>query len=152
MKAAPANGAWEVGVSPMPKTEWDVWELIQNNLDDDYDQDNNFAVIEKVGGYIGTAQPGSSAFKFGRGVGVLIGLLIAARIPFEEVHPRTWQKALSIHPRAKKSSGSEESKGQFKNRLKSKCQQLFPTQRPTLKTCDALLICEYAKRKRTGTL
>ena len=73
--------------------------------------------------------------------------LIAAGIPFEEVIPRTWQKGVGITPR-----GKGETKTRFKNRLKAKASQLFPKVNVTLATADALLIAEFCRRKRTGTL
>jgi hypothetical protein len=43
---------------------------------------------------------------------------------------------------------SEHTKTEWKNRLKAKAQQLFPQQSKhiTLKTADALLIAEYARK------
>lgn len=43
-----------------------------------------------------------------------------------------------------------ESKQSFKNRLKDKAQQLFPREKVTLATADALLIAEYARRQFGG--
>lgn len=95
---------------------------------------------------------------FGRQVGVLIGLLLAHEIPFEEMDPKTWQKALGIPPRRRKPRKpkpfiqypSEESKSEWKNRLKAKAQALFPGLDITLATADALLIAEVARRIRVG--
>jgi hypothetical protein len=117
----------------MPSTELDIYESL-----DGY---NGFAMIEKVQGYIGNAHPGTAMFKFGASYGGLRMALIASGIPFDEVSPRTWQKTLGISPRKK-----TESKGQFKNRIKAKAQQLFPNENVTLATCDALLIAEYCRR------
>jgi Holliday junction resolvasome RuvABC endonuclease subunit len=103
------------------------------------------AVIEHV--HAMPKQGVSSTFKFGVGYGGLRMALIAASIPFEEVTPRTWQKALGVVVRKK-----TETKTQFKNRLKAKAQQLFPRESITLKTADALLIAEYCRRKQLGLL
>ena len=73
--------------------------------------------------------------------------LTAAGIPFEEVTPVVWQRGLGIPVRKK-----DESRSQFKGRLKAKAQQLFPQVKVTLKTADALLISEYCRRKREGRL
>ena len=101
------------------------------------------AVIEKVGGYQkGERYTNSAAmFNFGKGVGTLLGFLVAARIPFEEVRPQEWQRAAGVTPRgaAKKSA--------FKNRLKARAQQMFPGEKITLATCDALLLAAYARAK-----
>lgn len=130
-----------VGVTPMPKTERDVWEWVLAVSR----RGETFAVIEKV-----HAMPGngvSGMFKFGMGYGGLRMALIAAGVPFEDVTPQAWQKSMGITQR-----GKTETKPQFKNRLKAKAQQLFPEKEVTLSTADALLIAEYARRKMTGIL
>lgn len=128
---------------PMPETERDVWEWFKTGR-----SAVEFAVIEKVGGFIqGNPAPGSAMFNFGRGTGLLIGFLIACHIPFEEITPQKWQKGLGIAPRRK-----DEEKTQFKNRLKAFAQKLFPDIKVTLKTCDSLLIAEFARRYREGKL
>lgn len=128
----------------MPATERDVFQWMAG-------WKNNppiaFAMIEKVGGFIGIPHPGSAMFKFGASYGGLRMALVAAGIPFDEVTPQRWQKALGVSPRKK-----TESKGQFKNRLKSKAQQLFPKLGVTLKTCDAILLAEYCRRLKEGKL
>ena len=131
----------EGGATAMPATERDVWEWIRlwSSVGG---KGNAFAVIEKVGGYIaGAAHPGSAMFKFGQSYGGLRMALVAAGIPFDEITPQRWQKEIGIAPRKQ-----TESKGQFKNRLKAKAQQLFPKVKVTLATADALLIAEYARR------
>jgi hypothetical protein len=131
----------------MPETERDLWKLVcgwgtcgraPGELLE------VAACIEKVGGYIGGPgfKAGSSAmFNFGVGYGRLRMALIAAEIPFEEIPPQRWQKAFGLHrkPNEKKTS--------FKNRLKSKAQQLFPGVEVTLATADALLLAEYTRRQ-----
>jgi hypothetical protein len=105
----------------------------------------SFAVIEKVGGYIGKPQPGSAMFKFGMSYGGLRMALIAAGISFLEVTPQQWQKTLGVSTKKK-----NETKGKFKNRLKALAQQIFPSVKVTLATADALLLAEYARRLRSG--
>jgi hypothetical protein len=143
--AALGYGEVKVTAVAMPKTEADVWEWVEGFLT----VDTKFAVIEKVGGFMpGSAgNIGSAMFKFGAGYGGLRMALIAAQIPFEEVMPRVWQKAMGVTPRKR-----TESKTAFKNRLKSRCQAIFPAEKVTLSTCDALMIAEYARRKREGKL
>jgi len=127
----------EVEAIAMPFTERDIWDWISAlEL-----KGKVVATIEKVHSMPG--QGVASTFKFGVGYGGLRMALIAARIPFEEVTPRVWQKGLGISSRKK-----TESKTQFKNRLKAKAQQLFPAEeRITLKIADALLIAEFGRRK-----
>ena len=128
----------------MPETERDIWDIFQA-----YSQGTIRAVIEKV---TSSPQMGvTSSFTFGKGYGALFAFLTAARIPFEEIRPQVWQKALHIPPRKK-----SESKGQFKKRLRAKAQQMFPELEiwseprsigKQLAVCDALLIAEFCKRK-----
>ncbi len=109
---------------------------------------DTFCVIEKNTGFVGgKGNPGSFMFQFGKTTGILHGFLVAAGIPHEEVTPSTWQKALGIPPRKK-----TETKGKFKARLRQHAERLFPGVKATLATCDALLIAEFCKRKREGTL
>lgn len=136
---SPNNAAYLV---KMPPTERDISDWFRRWLDKDIR-----AVIEKVGGYTGSGQPGSAMFKFGASYGGLRMALVAAGIPFEEVTPQKWQRALGITPKKK-----EQSKTQWKNRLKAVAQQLFPHVIITLATADAILIAEYCKRKHQGTL
>jgi hypothetical protein len=137
----------EVIATKMPDTEGDVLHWIRTHSSD------AVAVIEKVGGYVGKGkdgkdgQPGSAMFVFGMGYGGLRMALLACSIPFEEVTPQRWQKAIM-----KSSRGKTESKSQWKNRCKAKAQQLFPSQKVTLATADALLIALYCKRLHEGML
>lgn len=106
-----------------------------------------FCVMEQTG-----AMPGqgvTSMFSFGRNTGLLIGMLVASGIPYEERVPRVWQKALGITPRfipKKGESGTEESKTEFKKRLKQKAEQLYPSHKITTDTADATLIAEFCRR------
>lgn len=121
-------------VWPMPSTERDISSL----LFDMAFPDETFCLIEKV--HSMTGQGVKSMFTFGQHYGFLRGLLVAHRIPFEEVPPKTWQMSFGIK------GGTGVSKTLHKNRLKQKAQNLFPDMRVTLKTCDALLIAEYGRR------
>lgn len=91
-----------------------------------------FGVIERVGAFPG--QGVSSTFKFGQSYGFLRGLLIACRIPFEEVSPVKWQTAMGCR------SGGD------KNVTKARAQQLFPGVKITHANADAILIAEYCRR------
>jgi hypothetical protein len=135
----------------MPDTPKDVFEWIRDAAVIDAKDLLGFkeciAIIEQVGGYTGEGQPGSAMFNFGKGVGHLEMALLACNIPTESVPPRKWQKALGISGKKK-----TETKTQWKNRLKSVAQRLFPSEKVTLATADALLIATYCKRKHEGTL
>lgn len=120
----------------MPATERDLWELVDN-------LPHGHAIIEKVQG-----RPGNSSvatFKFGQNYGFLRACIVAAEIPFEEIIPRSWQKALGVVPKKK-----TETNTQWKNRLKGLAQQLFPEAHITLNTADALLIAEFCRRLRSS--
>jgi len=124
-------------------TEKEVWDFI-NGISFDYDC---FALLERVG-----AMPGQgvvSMFTFGVSVGFIRGLLIASAIPFELMGPRTWQKGIGVTPRfipKKGETGVEESKTDFKRRMKGIAERLFPTMKITNDLADALLIAEFCKR------
>lgn len=130
----------DVTLLPMPDNDQDL-------LDKILDQGRNcHAILEQVGGYVGEGQPGSAMFKFGEGYGKLKMALTAAKIPYELVTPQRWQKQYSL------SRKKGEKKGPWKNRIKEVACRLFPQEKVTLATCDALLIAEYCRRKHTGTL
>lgn len=117
----------------MPETERDVWDLFMSIV-----TPTSFAMIESVSAM--PKQGVSSTFKFGRNYGMLRGMLVAACVPFAEVTPGVWQRAMGCL-----------SKGN-KNVTKSKAQSLFPNLKITHATADALLLAEFCRRKRTGTL
>ena len=128
-----------VQLMPMPATERDVFDSIKYLAEDSVN-----AVIEKV--HAMPQQGVSSTFKFGVGYGGLRMALIAAGIPFDEVTPMKWQKALGVVKRNTKT----ESKNDHKKKLLQKAQQLFPGIKITLKTADSLLIAEYCRRTCMG--
>lgn len=124
----------------MPDTVRDLWETVKEWRTEYKVQ---FAILEKVGGYVGSGQPGSSMFKFGQSYGLLLMSLTAAGIPFEEVTPQKWLKEYSMV------KAKEETPTSWKNRLKQKAQMLFPSDIGiTLAVCDAILIAEYCRRNR----
>ena len=91
-----------------------------------------YCVIEKVAS---SPQMGvKSAFTFGRSLGVLEGCLAASGIPYAFVTPQKWQKAMCCL-----------SKGD-KNVTKAAAQRLYPNERITHATADALLLATYCRR------
>ena len=96
--------------------------------------------LEKVG-----AMPGNgsvSMFRFGQSFGFIIGVLTAFEIPFQLVPPRVWKKEFSLDNDKKKSIET--------------AQRLFPdvnflptdrSRKPSDGMCEAVLLCEYARRK-----
>jgi hypothetical protein len=126
------------------KTTEKEWWVFFANLAFDYEC---FCTTELVG-----VMPGQgivAGFSFGKNVGFILGLLTASGIPYEQKVPRSWQKELGITPRFKPKkgeSGTEETKPEFKKRLKAKAEQLFPKEKVLTDTADALLIMEYTRR------
>jgi crossover junction endodeoxyribonuclease RuvC len=114
----------------MPETERDIWELLSVLR-----LRGGTAFIERV--HSMPKQGVASSFKFGQQYGTLRGMLIGSEIPFEEVTPQRWQKALGCLTKGDK------------NVSKAKAQQLFPHLKITHAVADALLIAEYARRIRT---
>ncbi len=75
-----------------------------------------------------------SAFTYGKVYGAILMALAATAIPFDQVAPAVWQKALGCR------SGGD------KNVTKRRAQQLFPTHTVTHAIADALLLAEYCRR------
>lgn len=115
----------------MPETERDLWDLVydlRNINDGDVE-----ACIEKV-----HAMPGqgvTSMFNFGMGYGALRMAVIAAGIPFRDVTPQAWQKALGCQT------------GGDKNVSKAKAQQFFPDIKITHAIADALLMAKWLSQQ-----
>lgn len=131
----------------MPDSVRDRWDWFANMAELMPCNTRPFAVLEQVGGYVGQGQPGSAMFSFGAAYGHMEMALAAAGIPYETVQPARWQKGLKIPGRKK-----DEGKTAWKNRLKARAQMLFPRVKVTLAVADALLIAEYCRRAREGTL
>lgn len=151
---------------PMPSSPQDLWAILDEKLE--LESYVAHIVIEKVRS---SPQMGVvSAFTFGRGYGVLLGVIATLDTPYKEETPQAWQKALRIPPRKKgklvykkgeygKKRVGEETKAQFKERLRVKAQQLFPklsiwkeprSKGKQLAICDALLIAAYCYKLHTG--
>lgn len=116
-----------VSAHKMPDTEADVRDLL---LSETFAP--RFAFIEAV--HSMPKQGVSSSFAFGRSYGFLRGIITGIGIPFEEVTPQKWQKALGCM-----------SKGD-KNVTKAAAQRLWPHIRWTHSTADSALIAEYGRR------
>lgn len=118
--------------------------------------------LKKEGPFIVTLEraqsmPGNGAkamFSYGTHFGELMGVMQALRVPFQTVPPLVWTKAL--HETSKESMGP-------KARSLQAVQRLFPSLRltdpasdrakvPHDGIIDAVLICEYGKRKQWMTL
>ncbi len=124
-------------VAKMPETEGDILDFIKTRR---FEAGNpkTAIMIERApsampGQVSGLAKLNANA-AFIRGVCMTLGMTIYV------IQPQAWQKPLGLGTR----SACKDS-GQWKNKLKGKAQQLFPsTDGITLKTCDALLILHHA--------
>lgn len=105
------------------------------------------AYLEKVGGFIkrddnvgrGGEQPGSAMFVFGEGYGIIKGILAALDFDVFPVRPQQWQPYFQL------GTAGEHGRN-WKNVLKQKAIELYPTLKITLKNADAVLILSYAVR------
>lgn len=117
------------------------------------------AYMELVTGYIKVdkdeeerenRQPAHQMFKFGRGVGTLVGALKMVGIEPREVSPRTWQKPFYVS--LSKQNGQRKSRSERKRILRDIAQRRFQQIEVTLKTADALLIYAYASMMESQEL
>ena len=131
-KSGSISAVWDDG-KPFPQhqildaTEADIAGFLLQ-----FDTTKMKCVVEKVSS---SPQMGVvSAFTFGKGYGVLLGILTCHKIPFREVTPQKWQKEMGCMTKGDK------------NVSKRKAQQLWPDLKITHKTADSLLIAEYCRR------
>lgn len=127
----------EMHTYPMPETYPDIY-IVLKGLQEDFNITR--AVLEKVG----QGMPGQSSkatATFARHCGHLEMALYALGIPTEEVTPQKWQKFYS------NSIGTAKglTKTEWKNKLKGLAQRLYPTEKVTLNTADAILLAYYGK-------
>jgi Holliday junction resolvasome RuvABC endonuclease subunit len=116
----------------MPETERDLLDAMAGTFDGPVVA----AALERVWS---SPQMGVvSAFSFGRNYGALRVAMTACRIPFDEVLPQRWQKALGCLSRGDK------------NATKRRAQDLFPSAHVTHAIADALLLAEYCRRMHVG--
>lgn len=129
----------------MPPTEEDLWNFFDAEFPIN-DVNRTFAFIEWIHPAIFGIGKSSMSKLYGNYM-QLRGFLIATATKRETIKPRAWQQGLGISPHKK-----TENQTQWKNRLKSKARELFPSEKITLATADAFLIAEYGRRKDQGKL
>lgn len=123
----------------MPATEQDILAALSDL--DLFTDTGAMAVLEHVWSIPGQG----GAFKFGRSVGHLEMALTAARVPFDKLLPRQWQKAIGVSYPAGASDVEK------KNITKRRAQQLFPAPfTVTHAIADALLMAEVCRRIHRG--
>ncbi len=120
----------------MPETEREIVEVIEewHNIG------IRCAYVESVHSFPG--QGVSSSFTFGQGYGFLRGVLVSLRIPFVDVSPMKWKKALGL------TFTAQDSKKDKKNGSKQLAAQWFPTIKMNHAISEALLIAEFGRRQK----
>lgn len=137
---------YEISMLSMPDQLLEVYQWLQGI------KSPRHLFLEKVGGYIGIGQPGSSMFEFGRNFGALEAMIQVAGYVYGDnyfqVTPQKWQARCGILPRMRPSkkfpSMPKETDTQWKNRLKAKAETVFGRYSFTKATSDAALIAYYA--------
>jgi hypothetical protein len=94
------------------------------------------AVLEKVHGMPGMGVQSISAFM--KNAGHIEMALLSLSIPFKEVTPQAWMKYYNLKKE------KEESKTEWKRRLREHLQRILPDFKVTNDTADAMLIAYYA--------
>lgn len=125
-----------IRLTPMPSTRRDVLQA----FDIDWNRYEPAATLERVSAFpkMGVV----SAFTFGGGYERLAMALTALDIPFDEVVPARWQRALGCMTQGNK------------NISKARAEALFPATKFTMKpaprithaVADSLLLAEYGRR------
>ena len=72
--------------------------------------------------------------------GHLRAILTLLEIPHVLIPPKKWQKYYNM------SKKGTESRDAWKSRLKALATEMYPKSKPTLKTCDAILIASYYRK------
>lgn len=121
---------------PMPETPGDILETLRTIKA--ISGPSIECYLESCVKYAGKEQSGSAAIVYGRNYGFIEGVIQTLGIKLHLVRPQEWQKVLKLGKR----NGATTTV--WKNKLKAQAQRLFPTEKVTLKTADALLILEYA--------
>ena len=132
-----------VSVAKMPETPNDILEYLRKYGGTELFGTDAVCYMEKVGNGI-PGQSSKATATFARHNGHLEMALLALGIKTNEVTPQKWMKYYQL------GKSSDYSKGEWKNRLKSKAQQLFPKEKVTLAVSDALLIAEYGRIIEVG--
>lgn len=96
----------------------------------------------------------TSAFNFGKGFGIWLGILAAFKMPFEQVHPATWKKQLMAGMSTTFDENTPDSVRKDAGRIRAI--ELYPNAIGDLKLkknhgrADALLLAEYGRRTYFG--
>lgn len=111
------------------------WYLELRSIVEDW---SCLATLEKVHGMPGMGVQSVTAFA--KNVGQIEMALISLGIPFKEVPPQTWMKYYGLKKE------KEESKTEWKRRLREHLQRILPDFKCTNDTADAMLIAYYTMK------
>lgn len=155
---------------PMPKTEGDVVALIRE-LNSNPNAERKVAYMEKLVLHMGPGIPASTMAVYAGSYYFIMGCLMTLGWRIEIVTPQNWQKALGLGITGRQKANTmamtaQEAaaekkriklvnarlKAEWKRKLKSRAQQLFPDCAATLDTADALLILRYAQLREAGAI
>lgn len=137
----------------LPDGELKIWQLKKDRFEDVLRELSElktpmYALLEKVGA---TPQMGvCSSFAFGENYGGIKSALRALNIPFELITPQKWQQIYPL-PKCKPKATPEEKKAfklQHKRDLYNCAKDLFPTLCTSQDKADALLILNYAMKRK----
>ena len=95
-------------------------------------------VLEKVHGMPGMGVQSISAFM--KNVGHIEMALLSLYIPFKEITPQSWMKYYNLKKE------KDESKSDWKRRLREYLQRIMPDFKVTNDTADAMLLAYYAMK------
>ncbi len=152
------NKGGVVSAIKMPETPMDIIYFLESLIDDTLERPGNSvkAYVERVGTYM-PGNSGPAAVAFARHCGVLDAALLALRIPAVYPTPRAWMDAFigkqTYHKMPKAVPQKErlrilaKRKTERKNKIKAKCQALWPELKITLAVADALGILWYGMRE-----
>jgi len=158
-----AWGSFELtDVCPMPATEGDVLSKLRDISQLRAPGDSGTAFLETLVKHMGEGVPASTMAVYGSNYGFLKGCLMAMGWRVIMTRPQDWQAALhlgltgrqkaNVKGMSKAEAKAEKKririinahlKRDWKNKLKARAQELFPTVTVTLSTADALLLLQY---------
>ncbi len=119
---------------PMPESLPDMHYLLSG-----FKVANSHLWIEKVPKFVSKLTPSSSVATLHENYGIIQGLAYSLCYALHRVEPKIWQDPLGLGGKRSCATGPE-----WKRKLKTKAQELYPHLDVTLKNCDALLILHYA--------
>lgn len=130
-----SNG--ETITGSLPDTEGDLLGLLEMLAMSEADE--KVCYLENLVKFTGSPMPSSAMASYASNWGVLKGMLMALKFQLVLVTPQSWQKALGL------GNSRGIGKTEWKNKLKSEAQRLYPKEKITLSNADAALIFRHAE-------